>query len=246
MNRMRSAQVSPALCGLCEVAADLQESHIVPEFAYAPIYDGAHKLVAFEPLDPGRTWKLQKGLREPLLCRSCEQFLNNNYERWFKEYWFDQRPLAPLEATDHDVLSVPDAPRFKLFHLSVLLRADLARHPQWSSVRLGERHRTRLRCLIRSGDPGGADEYPIVCFAIRRAPADPSIWWELVAPVYSARMQGMRCYQFTFGGCGWLYYVSSHRMGLVNQVALRQDGSLPVVKREWGGFDVLRRELDSR
>lgn len=36
---------------------------------------------------------LQKGLREPLLCEGCEQFLNDNYEKPFKRYWFDQKPL---------------------------------------------------------------------------------------------------------------------------------------------------------
>ena len=71
---------------------------------------------------------------------------------------------------------------------------------------------------------------------IRRSPEDPSIWWDLVAPPNPGRMDGMRFYQFTFGGCGWMYYVSSHRLPLVETVALRPDGTLPVIKREWMAF----------
>lgn len=222
-------------CRLCGKVAELQDSHVVPEFAYASIYDEKHKIVAFDPLNPSDQWKIQKGLREPMLCRDCEQFLNNNYERWFKELWFDERPLEPLESSDQGILSIPEPGRFKLFHLSVLLRADLASHGQWREVDLGERHRQRLKELVLSGDPGKAHEYPVVCCAIRRSPEDPSVWWDLVAPPNPGRMHGM-FYQFTFAGCGWMYYVASHRLPLVETIALRPDGTLPVIKREWIAF----------
>jgi hypothetical protein len=230
-------------CAICGTVGDLRDSHVIPEFAYGPIYDEGHKMIAFGPLEPGRSWRLQKGLREPLLCLSCEQLLNNNYERWFKEFWFDNRPLAALESRSEGILSVPDAGRFKLFHLSVLLRAALARHAQWREVSLGERHRTRITEMVLSGNPGEPHEYPIVCCAIRRSHEDPGIWWDLVAPPNPGRMDGMRFYQFTFGGCGWLYYVSSHRMPLVDTVCLQPDGTLPVIKREWAAFRRYRPRL---
>lgn len=223
-------------CRLCGATAALQKSHIVPEFAYGPIYDEKHKLIAFDALNPEKRWKVQKGLREPLLCRDCEQLLNDRYERTFKDLWFDQRPLAVLESRDQAILAIPDPARFKLFHLSVLLRADLAKDGEWSEVALGERHRSRLTEMVLSEDPGAPHEYPIVCVAIRRTQADPTIWWDLVGPPIPGRMDGMRFYQFTFGGCGWLYYVASHRLPLVETVALRPDGMLPVVKRDWLAF----------
>ena len=233
---MRGTRPKTGACGFCGAAGDLQDSHVVPEFAYAPIYDEKHKIIAFEPLAPEKAWKIQKGLREPLLCRDCEQFLNDRYERWFKELWFDQRPLAPLESRDEAILSISHPARFKLFHLSVLLRADLANHGQWSEVNLGERHRSRITEMVRSEDSGEPHEYPVVCCAIRRSPEDAGIWWDLVAPPNPGRMDGMRFYQFTFGGCGWMYYVSSHRLPLFETVALRPDGMLPVIKRDWAAF----------
>lgn len=233
---MRRTRSKSEACGLCGAVGSLQESHVIPEFAYGPIYDEGHKMVAFGPSTPEKSWRIQRGLREPLLCGNCERFLNDRYERWFKELWFDQRPLALLEARSEGIISVRDAARFKLFHLSVLLRADLARHAQWHEVSLGDRHRSRITEMVRSEDPGSAHEYPIVCHAIRRSPEDQSIWWDLVAPPNPGRMDGIPFYQFTFGGCGWLYFISSHRLPSVDIVALRPDGSLPVIKRVWAGF----------
>lgn len=232
--RAKSKVVGP--CRLCGEIAELQDSHVVPEFVHSPIYDEKHRAIAFDPLRPAESWRIQQGLKEPMLCQQCERFLNDNYERWFKEFWFDARPLKVLEASNQAILSIPDPVRFKLFHLSVLLRADLAGHGQWLEVDLGERHRQRLKEMGRRGDPGEAHEYPVVCMAIRRSQEDPSIWWDLIAAPNPGRMDGMRFYQFTFGGCGWLYYVSSHRLPLVESVALRPDGSLPVVKRDWVAF----------
>ncbi len=46
---MAKTGLKPTTCGLCRTAADLQESHVVPEFTYAPIYDEKHEIIAFEP-----------------------------------------------------------------------------------------------------------------------------------------------------------------------------------------------------
>lgn len=220
-------------CGICASSDALQRSHIVPESAYGPSYDAKHKLVAFDPLNPTKHWKVQKGVREPLLCRVCEQFLNEHYEKRFKELWFDERPLDILDARDDALLSVPEPERFKLFHLSVLLRADLAAGAQWRSVNLAPSHRARLIEMVRSRDAGEPHEFPIACCAIRRSATDRSIWWDLVAPPLAAELFGVRQYQFTFGGCSWWYFDTLHPVPEILNIALRTDGTLPVIKRDW-------------
>src|SRR5687768_13233142 len=112
-----------AACKMCGNASSLRKSHILPEFAYSPIYDERHKGVAFDPLDPDRAQKFQQGIWERMLCQGCESFLSERYESGFKSLWFDDRPLAVLDTLDETTIQVPYA-AFKLFHLSVLLRAD--------------------------------------------------------------------------------------------------------------------------
>lgn len=215
----------------------MQDSHILPEFVYKPIYDENHKGYLINPLSPDARSprKFQKGLREKMLCRDCEQFLNDAYEKPFKELWFDRRLLKPLETSNHRFLQCGEYARFKLFHLSVLLRAELATRGEFREVSLGERHRARLLEMVRNQDAGAVHEYPIVCPAIRR-PDDGRIWWDLVSSPNHCRVYGMRAYQFTFGGCGWMYFVSSHREPNIEMIALGADGRLPVIKRPWGAL----------
>ncbi len=233
-----------AECGLCGETAELQASHVVPEFAYAPIYDAKHKIYAIDPLRPERQRKIQKGLREPLLCRSCEQFLNDKYEKWFKEMWLDDpRPLQPLEVRDRAILKIVDPARFKLFHLSVLLRADLAKKGQWSEVDVGPKHRTRLKEMVLGQDPGESHEFPVVCVPIRFSPENPRLFWDFVGPPNPGRIEGVRFYEVPFAACGWVYIVSSHSTPLIGEVAMHADGTLPVIKTHWQGF---RRWLEGR
>lgn len=221
-------------CKLCGAHAPLQNSHILPEFVYAPIYDEKHKGYLLDPMAPDRenSRKFQKGLREKMLCRDCEQFLNDAYEKPFKELWFDRRVLEPLETADHGFLQCGDYARFKLFHLSLLLRAELATRGEFREVHVGDRHRARLLEMVQNQDAGAPDEYPIVCPAIEQ-PGDRRIWWDLVSSPNPGRLYGLRFYQFTFGGCGWLYFVGSHREPQIELIALRADGTLPVVKQPW-------------
>lgn len=237
------SSMGTGVCGLCDATALLQRSHIVPEFAYGPIYDEKHKIHTLDLLRPGRHRKIQKGLRERPLCRSCEQFLNDSYERWFKEYWFDERPLALLERGEEAILTVPDPARFKLFHMSVLLRADLAKEDQWSEVDVGARHRTRLKELVLAGDPGEQNEYQVVCVPIRFSEENPRLFWDMVGPPNPVRMVGIRGYELAFAACGWIYIVSSHSHPVIADVAMHADGTLPVIKMPWQGF---QRWLDGR
>lgn len=231
----READLGPGvaiadLCRLCGGCGPLQNSHILPEFVYTPIYDANHKGYMLDPLDPEQSRKFQKGLRERMLCHGCEQFLNDEYEKPFKKLWFDQKVLSPLETSDFGMLQCGEYARFKLFHMSVLLRAELATLSAFREARVGPGHRERLVEMVRLGDPGLVSEYPVVCFAIER-PGDRRIWWDLVSSPNPGRVDGMRFYEFTFGGCSWMYFVASHRVKWIEDIALRADGALPARKK---------------
>ena len=77
-------------CKLCTNRMELCYSHIIPEFIWRPIYVDNRVLA----LDGGTGKKrlLQKGLREYMLCRNCEDILQKN-ESWFANYWFHNQPL---------------------------------------------------------------------------------------------------------------------------------------------------------
>ncbi len=123
-------------CKLCDEQQTLCDSHIIPEFCYRALYDERHKAVLVKN-EPARESKLQKGFRERLLCPDCEAFLNESYEKYFKEIWFDLGKCP--STTDERVIRVDglDYRRFKLFHLSVLWRASISTREEFSAVSLG-------------------------------------------------------------------------------------------------------------
>ena len=121
-------------CALCELDKPLRKSHIVPEFLYAKLYDIKGRAIGIHGQGHLRREFIQKGLREKLLCDDCEQFLNDNYEKYFKEYWFDKNPLPQVIPAEGVLLRNIDYKAFKLFHLSVLFRCGVARHPTYSAV----------------------------------------------------------------------------------------------------------------
>ncbi len=217
-------------CKLCGVHGPLCKSHVIPEFAFGPVYGPGHKMMEFESASAERAWKIQKGWMEYMLCLNCEGLINTTYETPFKEYWFDSRPLSLLETQTDALLNVPDYSAFKLFHLSVLLRAHFATHQHFASVELGQQHSHHLASLVLNQDPGEPFDYPILCFAMR-SPVDGRVWWETVFSPLLCQDQGAHIYEFAFAGCQWLYYVASHHSTTVKRAGLQPDGTLPVIKK---------------
>jgi hypothetical protein len=63
---------------------------------------------------------------------------------------------------DSYLLENVDYGAFKLFHLSILWRASIARRSEWSAVSLGPRHEQRLRASLLEGKAPGRSSYPLL------------------------------------------------------------------------------------
>lgn len=116
-------------CKLCGTDKPLCQSHIIPEFVYGPLYNDDNRMMGITGVG-GKGWKrVQKGLRDTLLCRDCEALLNERYEIPFQVHWTRQYPL-PAQAQEGDVVQAQfDYTTFKLFHLSILFRAAVSTDP---------------------------------------------------------------------------------------------------------------------
>ena len=208
----------------------LRNSHIIPEFLYGPLYDGQHRMSGINGRGHLGRKLLQKGLREQLLCDDCEQFLNDNYEKPFKKYWFDSNPLPRWLSPNGVQLKGIDYRTFKLFHLSVLFRCSVAAAPTFSDVDLGP-HEGKLRQMITAGNAGQAHEYPIFAFALVDKAGAPN--WQILAPPFRARFEGHTVYQTIFGACMWTYGVSRHALPMLRKVALQPSGILWIIPERW-------------
>lgn len=107
-----------------------------------------------------------------------------------------------------------DYKRFKLFQLSLLWRAGVARQPSFAGVELG-RHEAKLRGMLLSGQPGEPMDYP--CLLIHTQGSE-SLEQIMKMPGRN-RFLGHRIYHMVLGGMISGFFVSNHT------ASIRQTGS---------------------
>lgn len=225
------------ICRLCREQRELRNSHIVSEFLYEDLYNEKHQLVGINGVGSRARQFLQKGIREPLLCESCEQHINEYCEKPFRSQWLESSPL-PLTWSPEDLhVGNFDYSSFKLFHLSILFRAGVSSLPTYRAVSLGP-HEERIRKMLLTRDAGPAWLYPIFGYAVVHDKT-----WSLVRLVSAPEpitCQGHRCYGMMFGGAYWCYGVSSHRNRILELAGLRADGRMPFHAVPWNEVGIMQ------
>lgn len=101
-------------CALCRVSTDLRHSHIVPEFLYSLTYDEKHRFILVPGSSDSRPRYEQQGLREYLLCQSCEVRFSR-FEGHAKRVMLDTEIFHRAEHRKHLVIHSVKYPEFKLF-----------------------------------------------------------------------------------------------------------------------------------
>ncbi len=152
------------VCSLCKRTEDLQYSHIVSEFLYAPLYDPIHRF-HMVPADPAEREILrQKGLREYLLCKECEQRLSR-WENYTKAAFVEAKGVQVIQRQGAVAFSGLDYRKFKLFQLSLLWRMGVSKLDFFKAVALGP-HEERIRLALLNEDPLLPDKYPCHMLAV--------------------------------------------------------------------------------
>lgn len=216
--------VQPKACKLCGGPPPIRNSHIIPEFAYVPVYDNKHRALAPDRRKRGLP-QVQKGFRERLLCDRCEQRFCH-LERYFDRTWNRKNGLPDSAAGELVEVKDFDFKLYKLFHLSVLWRAAVASTAPFDQVNLGP-HQRSLQSALVSEDPPPEDIYPIYAFALRY-PDTSAICREFVIPPTVGRHSGVRAYCTVFSGCAWYCFVSTQPPPFPNRYRLSQRGSIIV------------------
>lgn len=192
-------------CRLCLREAVLCKSHIIPEFCFTPFYDKSHRFIEVTDVQKGKVRKGQKGYWERLLCKECEALVNK-FERHARRLFVDPLPpLFPNTRTVRQHQNLRYAP-LKLFLLSVLWRSSIASDSFFKHVSLGP-HEEKIRRMLLDEDPGPAEAYPPMIFALHfEAQRLPDF---MVEPT-PTRFEARRCYRFVLAGFVVLIFVSSH------------------------------------
>jgi len=227
------------ICALCLTSTKLCNSHIIPEFFYKPIYGDKHEFFGISTIPNQRTIKLQKGLREFLLCNKCEIQLSK-YEDYAKRVIYDNTGIRN-EFKDHIEISNLDYKKFKLFQLSIIWRASVTSRAEFKDVNLGV-HSEKIRVMLNNEEAGEPNDYG--CFLI----ISPKLINEynfdkLISPPDKVRYGSHRMYRFFFGGIFWNYIISSHNSNLENKALfIEKDGTLKIILDDKYSVEYMRKE----
>jgi hypothetical protein len=211
------------VCRLCLQQSELRDSHVLPELLYHALYDARHRAMRVAPA-LGAQAVIQRGIRERLLCDSCEQRLS----RW-EDY--GARVLRRLEAATSGVgpgvavvLSSIEYNRFKLFQMSLLWRIAASRHSLFAAVEIGP-HQERLRNALANARPGPSFDYGCIIASLVR----PNGLGHVIPPPRCLRLDGHRAVLLLAGGVYWIFFVSAHASAsLGRDLFLSEDGELRV------------------
>jgi hypothetical protein len=231
-------------CKLCHQEAELRNSHIIPEFLYANLYDEKGRYHIVSNVHGKLKKPEQKGLREHLLCGACEGKFSR-WETYAANVLYHKNKTRSQKIDGTIVVDSLDYTQFKLFLLSLIWRAGISSLMVFRETTLGP-HEDKLRAMLLAGDPGPRDMYGCLVFAITidGYPLDQTIYGP--QPCW---LGNHRCYRLMVGSLLFIYFISSHPPeDIIIQSFLSEQGRLhiPIKKLEDVVFlDSLRRELKS-
>lgn len=209
-----------ATCRLCLRERELKKSHIIPEFVYSPLYDEKHRFHMLSSIGIRGPAKLQKGIREYLLCGHCEGVISK-YERYMSLIISGQLQIKSSHNGKLVTLEGLDYQQFRLFGLSVLWRASVSCLQMFEEVKLGP-HEEMLRQMIHTEDPGRPYQYP---FMLAPLVHEGEVQTDLIMQPTWTRAEGHYGYRFVFGGLAWVFLVSSHKPPFViSNAAISEEG----------------------
>lgn len=213
-------------CALCLREETLCDSHIIPEFLYTTLYDDKHHRFHAISLDSKKRDKQhQKGIRQKLLCVSCEQALSEP-ESYVSKLLNGGMLLSGHREENRLHLSGLNYKQLKLFQLSILWRASVSSLSEFSEVKLGP-HEETIRLMLRTSNGGLAEEFGCIMSVITH---DSKPLTGLVVPPTRARFAGHRAYRFVFGGMGFVYVVTRTHLPAALKAAFTQENGDTVVR----------------
>lgn len=192
-----------AVCALCKTSGELQNSHIIPEFFYKLVYDPnprRFRVISAIVSEPERFE--QKGFREPLLCKVCEQKLGR-WEDYAKRAFVDGRGLQITQQKNEVILSGLKYKLFKLFLLSLLWRLSVSKLGFFKEVRLGT-YEEKIRLALINDDPLLPQQYACWMIVVLVGGKAHTDW--IVEPTV-ARVGGRHVYSLVIAGVLFNFHV---------------------------------------
>ncbi|WP_148225274.1 hypothetical protein [Methylovorus sp. MP688] len=168
---------------------------------------------------------IQKGLWEHMLCSDCEIKISK-WEDYARHALTGSKKASITVVETIKGIGVKlagiDYHKFKLFQLSVLWRAHVAKGPFFSAVDLGD-HAEPLRLMLLNETPGLSKEYGCVMSSVVD---NNAVITDIIEQPLKTMLGGVDCFRFLFGGLLWAFPLSKEAPSHLDDYYLQPNGML--------------------
>lgn len=226
------------ICPICETSKTLVKSHIIPEGFYRKIYDEKGRAL-FGSEMRSEAGYVQKGRREYLLCSECDGGLGD-YDKYAKEVILDNIKIRKQRISGGKTIEGIDYNKFKLFHLSILLRAHFSKEVSLG-VKLSKQEEEEILKYISQKKAPGKYKYPI--FAYKLTDGENSYDYDGIITYgnFFEIEDRIKVCVFIFGGFAWNYILTDINPKLwcesgLKNLFLDEDGKMIVLDYDIKNF----------
>lgn len=221
------------VCELCKEKKDLINSHIIPEGFYSKMYNSKGNMTYASKLRNRKKY-IQNGLKEFLLCKHCDGVIIGKYDKYAIEVIRDRKNVNEKEYSNCLLWSDLDYDKFKLFHLSVLWRAHIAKD-NFKGVNLPEEVANEIRGYILSGKAPEEYNYPVFGLYLVDYEGNHKEFDGIVTSGNEYRLlnaPNTKTYAFIYNGIAWNYVISNVKHDeFFERLSLKEEGNIILQKQ---------------
>jgi hypothetical protein len=174
---------------------------------YKTLYDKQHRIYKVTTIPDQDNTFIQKGIREKLLCESCEQRLSL-WEQYASFIFNGGIELESYKEGGGVYVNEIDYVKFKFFQLSILWRASVSSLDFFRNVHL-KTHEEIIRQILLSEAPGTPSRYGCMMYVLTNG---SKISANFIMSPEQLKLQAHTVYRFVFGSFMWDFFVSSHKV----------------------------------
>lgn len=143
------------ICKLCDENKELQNSHVIGKSVFKKLLKNSGKNFNYSPsLKEKKIKKTADQWATPMLCKSCEDWLNSKYENY--SLWALKNKQSGVEHFESEkfytIVNV-DQYRLALYLISIYWRAAHSRHPAYSQVLIHDEQNEYLKkCILNQAN----------------------------------------------------------------------------------------------
>nr|WP_321269620.1 hypothetical protein [uncultured Tolumonas sp.] len=155
------------ICRMCNQKKNLCQSHVIPDSIFRSIFKKASGKAIELSINPTTSIKYsQKSFKTPMLCKSCENKLDKNYER------YSLSVLRGYEGTtqkniDGILFDKINTAKISDFILSIIWRAAISKLKEHEPVKLNEAIKENIRISLLTNNKISKHRYKVTMFKLR-------------------------------------------------------------------------------